>query len=352
MSRQRAGARSPATSRRWPPPAGPAAPRLRAGPGQRRRRDVCPVPGQARHQGVLAPPGHVPLGEQHRDERAGQQALADRLRRPGRRHRRRDPAAAGPPVPAAAARHHPHRHLPVQLLHDVIAQPGERLPAPRAAVPTAGKVPDHPGPGQMRVIPPAGPRPQPARPAALTAAPAAAARVPAAARIPGRRPRPRPLRRPPEHQPLQHRQLRRHPLKLGLPLRVTLTQPGVLLPQPLVLPPQPPRPAAPSARSPPPPGPGRQHPHPRPRQPGQSRSTANTITTAESRITRGVPHPAATPPRPSHTISDYLRPSSTPSLTVGDTTASRAGSRRFGQNSACVDRAEPYPAADCGVRRT
>ena len=62
-------------------------------------------------------------------------------------------APAGPPVPAAAVREHPYPHFPVQLLHDVIAQPGERHPALRAAVPAAGKIPDHLDPGQMRVIP-------------------------------------------------------------------------------------------------------------------------------------------------------------------------------------------------------
>ena len=59
---------------------------------------------------------------------------------------------------------------------------------------------------------------------------------------PRRHPRPHPadlLRRPAEHQPPQHRQLRVHPLKLGLTLHVTLTQPGVLLAQPLILSPQP-----------------------------------------------------------------------------------------------------------------
>ena len=45
-----------------------------------------------------------------------EQALPDRLRRPGRRHRRWHRAGAGPPVPAPAVRHHPDDHLPVQLL--------------------------------------------------------------------------------------------------------------------------------------------------------------------------------------------------------------------------------------------
>ena len=126
-------------------------------------------------------------------------------------------------------REHPYPHFPVQLLHDVIAQPGERHPALRAAVPAAGKIPDHLDPGQMRVIPAPRPRPGPPRPAARQVP----ARAPAVL-IPGRR-RPRPLRRPPEHQPLQHSQLRAQPLKLGLPERVTLPQPGILLPKPRIL---------------------------------------------------------------------------------------------------------------------
>jgi hypothetical protein len=129
-------------------------------------------------------------------------------------------------------REHPYPHFPVQLLHDVIAQPGERHPALRAAVPAAGKIPDHLDPGQMRVIPAPRPRPGPPRPAA-PAARQVPARTPAVL-IPGRR-RPRPLRRPPGHQPLQHRQLPAQPLKPGLPERATLPQPGILLPKPRIL---------------------------------------------------------------------------------------------------------------------
>jgi len=84
----------------------------------------------------------------------------------------------------------------------------------------------------MRVIPAPRPRPRPPRPAA-PAARQIPARAPAVL-IPGRR-RPRLLRRPPEHQPLQHRHLRAQPLKLGLPERVTLPQPGILLPKPRIL---------------------------------------------------------------------------------------------------------------------
>ena len=43
--------------------------------------------------------------------------------------------------------------------------------------------------------------------------------------------RPRPLRRPPEHKPLQHRQLGIHPLKLGIAAHKLPPQPGVLRPQ-------------------------------------------------------------------------------------------------------------------------
>src|SRR5512144_2354097 len=53
------------------------------------------------------------------------------------------------------------------------------------------------------------------------------------------RARTRPLRRPPEQHPLQHRQVSPHPLQLGVPLRNTRQQPGVVLPQPGVVLPQP-----------------------------------------------------------------------------------------------------------------
>jgi ribose 1,5-bisphosphokinase PhnN len=49
------------------------------------------------------------------------------------------------------------------------------------------------------------------------------------------RARTRPLRRPPEQHPLQHRQVSPHPVQLGVPLRNTRQQPGVVLPQPGVL---------------------------------------------------------------------------------------------------------------------
>jgi len=88
----------------------------------------------------------------------------------------------------------------------VIAQPRERHPALRAAVPATGKVPDHLEPGQMRVIPP--PRPRPRAP--LVPAPARAVPpLPAAARaiVTGGRLRARALRGAPEQHPLQNRQV-------------------------------------------------------------------------------------------------------------------------------------------------
>jgi len=83
------------------------------------------------------------------------------------------------------------------------AQQRERHPAFRAAVPAAGKIPDHLEPGQVRVIPLPGPRPRPPPPArAVSAIPAG---VPAAG-IAGVRPGRRFLRRPAENHPLQNRQ--------------------------------------------------------------------------------------------------------------------------------------------------
>jgi hypothetical protein len=211
-------------------------PGLRAGAGQRRRRDLRAVAGQAGHQGVHAPPSDVALGQQHRDEPVGQQALADRLRRAGRHHRRRHPTTAGPPVPAPTVRHHPHDHLPVQLLPGhVLAQQRERLPALRAAIPTAGEVPEHLEPGQVRVIPPARARPRtPLAPPAVPATPAAAGLSTAGLSTTSRA-RTRPLRGPPEQHPLQNCQVSPHPVQLGVPLRNTRQQPGVVLPQPGVL---------------------------------------------------------------------------------------------------------------------
>ena len=119
------------------------------------------MPGQAGDQRVLGAPGHIPLGEQVRDERVGDQALADRLRRTRRGHRRRDPAPARPPVPAAAVRGHPHDHHPVQHLGDVIPQPA------RTASRTAGSSTRRRG--SPRPPPPAAGASNPAGPPALPA---------------------------------------------------------------------------------------------------------------------------------------------------------------------------------------
>ncbi len=198
---------------------------------------AVPLPTAARRQeraGRLIPGAasrHEPLRQQHRDERVGDQALPDRLRRSRRRHRRRDPAPAGPPVPAPAVRGHPDDDLPVQQLRDMIAaQRRERRPALRAAVPAALKVPDHLNPGQARVIPPPRPRPRTARPALITAR-AAGRRLPAALILRRWRLRPRPLRRVTEHHPLQDRQRSAHPLQLSrLPRDLGIT-PRESLPQ-------------------------------------------------------------------------------------------------------------------------
>src|SRR6266498_2227973 len=173
----------------------------------------------------------------------------------------------------------------------------------------------------MRVIPP--PRlapPPPPRPAhGLPTVPDLSTAV----STPARRIRPRPLRRTPEHQPLQHRQLSRHPLKLGLPLRIALTQPLVLrlqLPGQLL-----------------PPLVGLQRPNqsiPQPRvsirlrdNASQDRhsNTTNTITTAESRTTarrvaRSQPQDSRllTPARP----VSWWRPSDY--MLLGDRAAYRA----------------------------
>jgi len=125
-------------------------------------------------------------------------------------------------------RRQPHDHLPVQLLPGpVIAQRRERLPAFRAAVPAPGKIPEHLEPGQVRVIPPPCPCPRAALP------PRAGPGTLPAGGIAGtaRRLRARPLRRPPEHHPLQNRQVSAELPQLGSLLRVLRPQPFVLLAQ-------------------------------------------------------------------------------------------------------------------------
>jgi hypothetical protein len=112
--------------------------------------------------------------------------------------------------------------VPVDLLDDVLTQALEHRPAPLAAVATVLKVPDHLDPWQMRVIP-AGvtsPAPPPRRAAIFSR--------PSLATGPAAGLRPRPLRGPAEHHPLQHRQRGLHLLQLGIAARQ-------LLPQPLVL---------------------------------------------------------------------------------------------------------------------
>ena len=103
-------------------------------------------------------------------------------------------ALAGPPVPAAAVHEQPDHDLPVQLLHDMVPEPGERLAAVRAAVPAALEVPGHLDLRQVAVVTPPGLGPRPPLPPAL-----AVPGLPAlAATTRRRRLRPRPLRRPAE----------------------------------------------------------------------------------------------------------------------------------------------------------
>jgi hypothetical protein len=113
----------------------------------------------------------------------------------------------------------------------MITQRRERLPALRAAVSPAREVPGHLESRQVRVIPPPRPRPRPPLNALLPVP----ARPAVLARAAGRRPRPRLLRRPAEHQPLQHREVSPQPLRLGVPLRIPRSQPRDLLAQQRVL---------------------------------------------------------------------------------------------------------------------
>ena len=115
------------------------------------------------------------------------------------------------------------------------AQQRERHPALRAAVPAPREIPDNPETRQVRIIPPPRPRPRAAfRPRAVPAVPA---RITAGA-ITARRLRPRLLRRPAEHHPLQYRQAGPQFLQLSRLRRVLLTQPRVLLARPRVIPAQ------------------------------------------------------------------------------------------------------------------
>src|SRR5712691_9834669 len=86
------------------PQRGEQRPGLRAGPGQRARRNVRAVAGQPRHQRVHAPACHEPLGEQHREECVSERPLPIAFGGPGavtvagtgqeqaRRYRRRQSA--------------------------------------------------------------------------------------------------------------------------------------------------------------------------------------------------------------------------------------------------------------------
>ena len=111
---------------------------------------------------------------------------------------------------------------------------------------TRPRNPRSPQPGQVRVIPP--PRPRPRTAPRFVPVPASRHHPPAPS-LPAPGSGPRPLRRPPEHHPLQDRQVSPQlphlsvPVRitlaelpdLGLPLRVPLTEPRVLRPQPGVL---------------------------------------------------------------------------------------------------------------------
>ena len=205
-------------------------PRLRDRPRQRRGRDLRSLPGQARRQRVRRPARLEPLHQQHRDEPIREQALPDRLRRPRRHHRRRPLAPALSLIAALAVRDQPDDDLPVQLLPGpVIAQEAERLPASRAAVPAAREVPEHLEPRQPRVVPPPRTRPGTAfhlllllpavRLPAVTGAGIIIVIVTAAVRS-----RAGFLRRPAEHDPLQHRDR-------GVRLGQLLSLPADQLPQ-------------------------------------------------------------------------------------------------------------------------
>src|SRR4029453_6307226 len=111
----------------------------------------------------------------------------------------------------ARARAPPPDPQPVQHLGDVIPQPTERRAALRTAVLAAGEVPHHLHPRQVRIIPPARPRPRPP----LPALPAASGpNLTPAVTAPDGCLGPGPFRGPAEQHPLQHRQLGVHPFQL------------------------------------------------------------------------------------------------------------------------------------------
>ena len=232
-----------------------------AGAAPATRQSACPGPGCR-----LRPPGGW---------------------RPRRHYRRHHRAPAGPPVPAAAVDHHPDDHLPVQLIVHMIAQTGERLPALRAAVPAAGKVPDHLDPGQMRVIPPSRPRPRTARPAALPAACPVLAPAPSTVLIrpcaPGRArsdDRPNTSRCSTASSAFtRSSSASRHASSIRSRVFSARSSAAVRSQ----------RSFASSARARPPSA-TRQHPPPRPREPAQSQSTADTPASPKSRTRPGVSH--------------------------------------------------------------
>jgi hypothetical protein len=122
------------------------------------------------------------------------------------------PTAARPPAsPTAPRTSHPEQR--------------ERLPAPRATVPAPREVPGHLEPGQVRVIPARPARaPEPRFPRSGPSAQPAAGIPGTAGRL-----RARPLRRAPEHHPLQDRQASTQLIQLDGLLPVLRAQPRVLL---------------------------------------------------------------------------------------------------------------------------
>ena len=169
-------------------------PRLRERARHGRRRDPGPVPGQARHQGILAAPGHEPLRGQHREEAIGEGALADRLRRPRRRHRPRPPGTGRPAGTGCGSAR--------------AAGPRPASPAAPRHGPRAGRTPGRsPGSSTRRPRSPRSPRPsaggrshaaRPWPPAPASPALAVPGLPALAATTRRRRLRPRPLRRPAE----------------------------------------------------------------------------------------------------------------------------------------------------------
>ena len=186
-------------------------------------------------------------------------------------------ALAGPPVPAAAVHEQPDHDLPVQLLHDMVPEPGERLAAVRAAVPAALEVPGHLDLRQVAVVTPPGLGPRPPLPPAL-----AVPGLPAlAATTRRRRLRPRPLRRPAE----------RHRCRTARSARARSSS----RPAPRAPPPDGSAAHLPPARQPAPRGAAPlRHPPPLPRQPRPSRPQ-QIPSAAPRHLPRRTCHATATP---------------------------------------------------------